>query len=164
MGNQYHVARLQTKFCRRCPNHIKDWAGLLRRVNKQYANNIGKPGPSQSCSISSCFLLVSAAWPPLGARLPMLGTLPDLLTCIINFEDRSSLLIFLPPENRWLWPLSHVNIPPYWNSCVCRTYGCRCDGTDIASQTQHSMSDIMLVKVEIGQNFRRLRKIQKRHN
>ena len=122
LGNQYHVARMQTKFCLCCPDHIKGYADLLRRVNKQYAN-IGKPGPSQSCNISSCFHLVSAAWPPHGARLPMLGTLPDLSTCFINRQDRSSLLVFLPPENRWLWLLSHVKLQPYWNSDVSMAAG-----------------------------------------
>ena len=27
---EFHVARMQTKSCRSCPHHIKDWAGLVQ--------------------------------------------------------------------------------------------------------------------------------------
>ena len=115
LSNQYDVARMQTKFCRCCPNHIKDRAGLLRRVNKQYAN-IGKPGPSQSRNISSCFLLVSAAWPPLGARLPMLSTLPDLFNVHHQLARtvRHCLYSFRPKTVGYdcchMWTFRHIEI------------------------------------------------------
>jgi len=74
-------------------------------------------------------------WPPLGARLPMLGTLPVLFNVLHQFPGR--FLTACIPSARKPLVMKAVTCEPsaILNSSVWRTYGCGCDGTDIAFNT-----------------------------